>query len=106
MEARRLLGLANLGLGDAGTAEPMLREAAEWFKRTQAADSWRRARAQGAWGECLVSLRRFNEAEPILLQSLAVLEREVGRSSTATQDANRRIRRLDEARRKPAEPRD
>jgi serine/threonine protein kinase/tetratricopeptide (TPR) repeat protein len=98
MEARRLLGMASLGEGEAHAAEPILREVAEWFRRTQTADSWRRARAQGAWGECLLALQRFDEAEPILLQSLTVLEREVGRTSTMTQDAIRRIRRLNEAR--------
>ncbi len=102
MEARRLLGIAQLGLGDMHAAESMLYEVYEWFRRTQSADSWRRARAHSAWGACLISLRRFKEAEPILLQSLAVLEREVGSESTATQDANRRIEQLYKAWGKPA----
>jgi len=102
MEARRLLGISQLGLGNTHAAESLLHEVVTWFKRTQPADSWRRARAQSAWGACLVSLRRFDEAEPILLQSRAVLEREVGRDSTATRDANRRIMRLYEAWGKPA----
>ncbi len=106
MEARRLLGRASLGLDEARAAEPILREVSEWFRRTQTADSWRRARAQGAWGECLLALGRLDEAEPLLLRSLAVLEREVGGNSTATQDARRRIRRLNEARGKPARQRD
>jgi len=94
MEARRLLGISQLGLGDAHAAESILQKVAVWFERTQAVDSWRRARAQSAWGACLVVLRRFDEAETILLESREVLEKEVGKDSTATRDANRRIARL------------
>ncbi len=101
MEARRLLGIAQLGLSDTHAAESLLNEVVLWFE-THSVDQWRRARAQSAWGACLVSLRRFEEAEPILLLSQKVLEREVGRDSTATQDANRRIIRLYEAWGKPA----
>ena len=102
MEAKRLVGSARLGLGDTHAAESLLHEAVEWFERYLPADSWRRARAQSAWGACLVSLRRFEEAEPILLQSREVLEREVGTESTATRDAARRIAQLYKAWGKPA----
>lgn len=102
MEARRMLGIAKLGLNDTRTAESLLHEAAGWFTRSQSWYSWRCARARSAWGACLVSLRSFEKAEPILLQSQKILETEVGLDSTATLDANRRIVRLYKAWGKPA----
>jgi len=98
MEANRLSGAARLGMGDDSAAESLLHDTAQWFERRYPPDSWRRARAQSAWGECLVSLGRFNEAESILIESQEVLQAEVGSRSTATLDATRRLVRLDEAR--------
>jgi hypothetical protein len=96
MEARRLLGLAELGLGQIRAAELQLQQVAEWV-RTHGTDTWRRARAQSAWGAYLVASGRYSEAEPILLQSRAALALEVGKDSTATRDADRRIRQLHDA---------
>jgi len=96
IEARRLLGLAELGLGQIRAAELQLQQVAVWV-RTHGTDAWRRARAQSAWGACLVAAERFGEAEPILLQSREVLAIEVGENSTATRDADRRIRQLHDA---------
>lgn len=101
MEARRLLGSAHLGLGDTDAAEPLLRDVAERFAGTRTPDSWRRARALSAWGACLASQRRFEDAEPVLLQSHAVLVTEVGPASTATVDAVRRLVSLYQAWGKP-----
>jgi tetratricopeptide (TPR) repeat protein len=94
MEAERLLGTARLRLGNARAAEPLLREAAEWFVWNAPAESWRRARAQSAWGECLLALGRLEEAEPLLLESKQSLETTLGGDATATQDAERRVARL------------
>jgi serine/threonine protein kinase/tetratricopeptide (TPR) repeat protein len=108
MEARRLLGLALLGSGEVHTAEQHLQQAAYWFRSrgtgpySRGTEPWRLARAQSAWGGSLASSRRFAEAEPILLRSYEVLEREVGRDSTATVDAGRRVVQLYEAWGKPA----
>ena len=54
-------------------------------------DAWRRTRANIAWGAYLVAAGRFEEAEPILLQSRKILEEEVGRNCTSTRDAGRRL---------------
>ena len=103
MEAKRLLGMAALASGDVSTAEPLLLEVAQWSERNLEPDSWLRARARSTWGECLVALRRYAEAEPVLLESHKVLERKVGVESTATQDTARRLVQLYEAWGKPTQ---
>ncbi len=102
-EAKRLLGIAALALGDVSTAEPLLLEAARRCERTLDPDSWRRARARSAWGECLVALGRFDEAEPILLESQNILDVKLGPNSTATRDASNRLVRLYRAWGKPTQ---
>ena len=94
MDANRLLGLADLRLSGPSSAETPLTDAAQWSARNLSPGSWRRARAWSAWGEYLADVGRFDEAEPILLESHRVLETELGRQATATVDATRRLARL------------
>jgi len=103
MDAMRLLGTADLTTGDVDSAESLLHEAARWYERMEPPDSWRRARARSAWGAFLVRKGRFDEAEPILLETRATLVDLVGAQSTATSDATRRLKHLYRAWGKPSE---
>jgi len=101
-DAKRLLGVAALGLGQTSAAEPLLLEATRWSERSLPPDSWRRARAQSAWGECLVALGRYDQAESTLLNAHEVLVAQVGEKSTAAVDTTRRLVRLYKAWGKPS----
>jgi serine/threonine protein kinase len=72
--ALELWGRAALERGDAGAAEPRLREAVAILAGHLPAADRRVARAENVLGECLARLGRLEEAESILVSSLARLE--------------------------------
>ena len=64
----------HLARGDAARAEPLLRRGLEVRRRAYSETDWRVAAAKGQLGAALVALRRFDEAEPLLLQARAALK--------------------------------
>jgi tetratricopeptide (TPR) repeat protein len=58
---------ALLSRRDPAASEPLAREALAVFTATQPAGSWRIADAESVVGACLTGRRRFDEAEPLLL---------------------------------------
>ncbi|MCP3964312.1 MAG: serine/threonine protein kinase [bacterium] len=61
-------------------------------------DHWRTADARSVLGGCLADLDRFDEAEPLLRESLPIIEQAKGDSSRATVEARQRLDRLRQAR--------
>lgn len=55
--------------------------------RSLQAGDWRIASVRGEVGLCLRSLRRYGQAEPVLLQATAELEAATGRSAEAARVA-------------------
>lgn len=89
--ALELWGRAALDRGDAGAAEPRLREAVEILGRQLPAADRRVARAENALGDCLARLGRLEEAESLLASSLARLETP---ENVDTLDARARLDRV------------
>jgi hypothetical protein len=58
------------------------------------ADHWRTAEAELALGECLVTLRRFGEAEAPLRHAVAVLDQDRKRQPLPAKDADAMLARL------------
>ncbi len=64
-------------------------------RRKQAvADDWREASARVQLGSCLVALRRYADAEPVLLQAVPALEALRGATSERNQAGFRALRDL------------
>ena len=78
------------GWRDLAGAEALLREALE-LRRLAEAPAWQCASVASRLGECLVLLDRQAEAEPLLLESYAVLAATFGDFDPRTIDALRRI---------------
>ncbi|MGB2986558.1 MAG: serine/threonine-protein kinase [Phycisphaerae bacterium] len=85
------LGSLLLDRGDPAGSEPLLRECVAIRSRAFAADDWRTANANSALGACLNSLKRFEEAEPLLLQSYPNIKAKHGESDKRTRKALQRI---------------
>jgi tetratricopeptide (TPR) repeat protein len=80
------------GQGDPGLAA--LRRVAA-FRRTGAdANNWRTQLTDVHIGECLVTLKRYTEAEPLLLKAVAALEATRGAKHDNTQTGYRALRDL------------
>lgn len=79
--ARLLYQLARIDLAeqDATTAETRLRDALQRQQRAWRADDWRTAATRSALGETLTALRRYQEAEHLLIEANAVLKDVPGR---------------------------
>jgi len=97
--AMRALGRLLIELGEARQAEPILRQCVVAFGRFHLIESekWRVARARGTLGYCLASLRRFDEAEPLLVESCRALHAMKGEGFIATRIALERVVALYEA---------
>jgi serine/threonine-protein kinase len=80
------------GHGEDGLAA--MRSVAAARARVRGADSWNVASTQVQIGTCLVALRRYAEAEPLLLRSAAILEKDRGVSFDRTQAAYKALGEL------------
>ncbi|MFL6236752.1 MAG: tetratricopeptide repeat protein [Thermoanaerobaculia bacterium] len=76
--------------GKAAEAEPQAREALAIFQ-AKTPKSWRVADTQSVLGGCLAALRRFPEAEPLLLKSYPALQHDKGDGAKHAEEARQRI---------------
>jgi tetratricopeptide (TPR) repeat protein len=81
----------HLARGDAAAAEAAAREAAEIFRVALPAEDWRTAEADGLLGQALAARGLTDEAEQLLLQSHAALERRWGTDDRRTREAWARL---------------
>ena len=95
------LGLALTRGGKPDEAEPFLKEALEIRRNKLPPGSWLTANSASAFGECLVALKHFSEAEPLLLESYEIMSKDLGPAHERTLEALRRIIRMYEDRQLP-----
>jgi serine/threonine protein kinase/tetratricopeptide (TPR) repeat protein len=74
----------------AAEAEPLAQEALAIFK-AKAPKSWRVADTESVLGGCLAALSRFTEAEPLLLESYPILQKDKGDGAKHAAEARQRI---------------
>jgi len=86
-------------------AEPLAREAVELLRRNLPADFWTLARARSVLGEVLTKLRRYPEAEPLLVDSYGALSHKLGEHARDTAMAQNRVVNLYDAWGNPARAR-
>jgi serine/threonine-protein kinase len=77
-------------LGKAPEGEAKAREAMAIFNASKAG-SWREADVESVLGSCLAAQRRFDEAEPLLLESYPVLKQDAGNGRKYAPAALQRI---------------
>jgi len=65
-------------------AEPLLREGLEIRRQALPAEDWQTASAESALGSCLARLRRYDEAEPLLVNSYSILKTKRGPADALT----------------------
>jgi eukaryotic-like serine/threonine-protein kinase len=97
-DADRAIYLRNLAAvlvaqGQPVEAEARVREALAIF-RAEEPPTWRVADAESVLGSCLTAMGRFNEAEPLLVRSYRVLEKDPGDGAKYAPEAMKRIREL------------
>jgi eukaryotic-like serine/threonine-protein kinase len=94
--APALVGLARLLIerGEAQEAESMLREGLEIQHAVLLPDCWQIDEAESVLGSCLAMLKRFEEAEPILLQSYAALKAKRPANDRRIEQARKRLLNL------------
>ena len=100
-EVQILSGLILLAADDAEGAEPILREAALTMGRKLEPNHYMIKRADSVLGSCLVLLGRFEDAEPLLLESYPRLRDALGDDHPVTGAALDRIIDLYDAWGKP-----
>jgi tetratricopeptide (TPR) repeat protein len=93
----QVLGLSFVDQAHARQAEPLLRESLELRRRALPPGHWLLASSESALGACLTALRRFAEAETLLLRAHEALVASVGASHERTLEARKRLVRLYEA---------
>jgi tetratricopeptide (TPR) repeat protein len=86
----RNLASVLVSAGKATEAEAQAREALAIFQ-AKTPKSWRVADTQSVLGGCLTALGRFPEAEPLLLNSYPVLQRDKGDGAKHAAEARQRI---------------
>ena len=89
--------------GDAATAEGMFREAIDMAVQSLPAGHWKIALGQSTLGGCLTVLARYDEAEPLLLESYGKLQEARGDDDAETRRTARRLAELYEATGRPGE---
>jgi tetratricopeptide (TPR) repeat protein len=94
-------GLSLLDQARAGEALPLLRESLQLRKGTLPKDHWLIASSESVVGACLTALRRFREAETLLLRADAGLGASLGPGHERTLETRKRLVRLYEAWGKP-----
>ena len=102
---RRAIFLRNLAValpaeGKAAEAEANAREALAIFRAKQP-PTWRTADAESVLGGCLAAQGRFEEAEPLLLESYPLLQKDKGDGAKHAAEARQRIADLYKAWGKP-----
>jgi hypothetical protein len=95
--------MVELGSGDAVAAEATFREAWTMQIDLEGREHFRTAIAESLLGRCLVSLKRYDEAEPLLLEAVNLLDRSLGAEENRTRGARRRLAELYDAWGKPEE---
>ena len=88
---RALLAEVLLDTGRAELAEQSLRDALKTLEEKLPPQHWRIAGVKGAYGRCLNVLRRFDEAEPLLLECYRSTREHDGENHPRTQRAARAI---------------
>ena len=78
-------------------AEHSIREALRLLSASYSADHWQVADARSLLGFCLARQQRFDEAEPLLLESYSLLRKTTSEKSPATMTAHQRLIDLYEA---------
>jgi tetratricopeptide (TPR) repeat protein len=104
--AMKTLGRILLERGQPEEAEPLLRECAATCRRLSMSNEEKTclaAEADGALGACLLVLKRFEEAEPLLLNAYRVIDSDGGTGQQQVKQALQRILDLYDAWGKPAE---
>jgi len=91
------LGSAKLRRGDAATAEPLLAEALERRRKTLHEGDLLLANSESLLGECLAALRRYEEAEALLIKSYPVIADKRGADDPFTRDSLARLVKLYES---------
>ncbi len=87
--------------GRSSEAETLLREAVKIRRKNLPADHFLTALAESALGECLVTEKRYAEAEPVLTQSYNNLRNSQGNQNPRTNLARERLARLYQDRKEP-----
>jgi serine/threonine-protein kinase len=88
------LGRTLTGRGRPQEALPLLEETVQDSRSHLGAGHWRTAETELALGECLVSLRRYGEAEAPLRHAVAVLDQDRKRQPLPARDADAMLARL------------
>ena len=98
--ASYLVNLAHVRLlqGQATAAEPLLRRAIEVRRRVYPVGDWRIGGAESLLGAVLTALRRYDEAERLLLEAQLVLKDIPGEQGQVAASNRKRLAELNEAR--------
>ncbi|WP_165228658.1 serine/threonine-protein kinase [Aquisphaera insulae] len=87
-------GSALLGAGEPARAEPVLGEAVQARRSALPEQDWRLANSESLHGESFLALKRYSEAEPILVHSYGILSRAPDAVRLRVEQARRRLVRL------------
>ncbi len=99
-KSRRLLALHLHGQDRWRDAERSMREAVGILRRVVPRDNWELGRAMSELGGILTARRAFDEAEPLLVEGLRILEGD-RQARRATEEARARLEAFYEARGRP-----
>lgn len=91
------LGIILIKRSKALAAEPILREGVEILKKKLHMDHWQTAYAECVLGNCLTALKRYEEAEHLLLKNYRIINSNRGIFHTKTQEVIKYIIELYEA---------
>ena len=86
-----------LAKGDAATAEPLLRQSLAVRLRAFGENDWRVGMTESLLGSALTSLKRFDEAEPLLVRAQRILKDVPGPQGREARATVTRLRALYEA---------
>ena len=92
-----LMGRVLSDRGDPAKAESFLREGLELRKKTLPEGHWLIASSQSALGDCLIKLKRYKEAEELLLTASKSLEKSLGKDHQRTRDTLESLNQLHKA---------
>ena len=102
--ARNGLGRTLTGRGRPGEALPLLESVVRDSRTQFGAEHWRTADAELGLGECLLALRRYSRAEPLLRHAFAVLDADRQKQPIPARDAAALLKRLYRSQGRPATP--
>jgi serine/threonine protein kinase/Tfp pilus assembly protein PilF len=101
---RANLGRVHLAKGDAGTAETLFRRSLSARQRAFGEGDWRVAMTKSLLGSALTSLKRYEEAEPLLLDAQRTLKDVPGPQGREARATVTRLRALYESWGRPESP--